>query len=203
MVQKIVKVINRALDKALAQFGTISIDQFLVLTVICVLFIMIVTFIRIKQDKDKVNLKNVFALLSLAVYINIILQLTLLGRAPGSRIGIDLSINGRVWHGTSDYAILLRTYSILNVLLFIPYGFIISIFSIISNRGNKFRIFVATLFSILMSIIIEFSQLLSQRGYFELDDMMCNTLGGIIGACLYCIWIKILDLFVNKRESNC
>lgn len=200
MIQKIIKVFNRALDKALAQFGTISIDQFLVLTVICVLFIMIVTCIRIKQDKNKVNLKNVFALLSLAVYINIILQLTLLGRAPGSRIGIDLSISGRVWKGTSDYAVLLRTYSILNVFLFIPYGFIMSIPTILNKKGVLIRTVIVTLLSLLMSIFIEISQLITQRGYFEIDDLLCNTIGGFLGTFLYYVWGKVYNLIYNQKR---
>lgn len=44
--------------------------------------------------------------------------------------------------------------------------------------------------AILFSLLIEFLQLFLRVGTFQLSDIFYNTIGGIVGACLYYISLK-------------
>lgn len=71
-----------------------------------------------------------------------------------------------------------------NVVVFIPFGMALTS---ISKRGLGF--FVVTLYSASLSIAIELIQLLTRVGSCDVDDIILNTLGGMIGYLLY-IFIK-------------
>ena len=68
---------------------------------------------------------------------------------------------------------------ILNILLYIPLGFMMpAVFS--KSRAWKL---ILTMF--IFSVFIETLQLVTRLGLFEFDDMFDNTLGGIIGLIAY------------------
>lgn len=177
------EIINiKILNRAVSQFGSISIKQYLILTIVsCLIFLIIILF-RTRILRKQIELLNATAWICLIVYINIIIQLTLLGRKPGSRIGIDFSL-GRS-SNENDFSKLLRAYSMLNVLLFVPYGFILGMLSRIRKYKHYISIIIISLVSLASSILIECVQYITRRGYLELDDLICNTIGGIIGGIL-------------------
>ena len=63
-----------------------------------------------------------------------------------------------------------------NVIGFMPFGALLPIFSRQMRRPWKI-----TLLSFEISAIIEISQLVLQVGCFDVDDMILNTLGGLLG----------------------
>ena len=65
-----------------------------------------------------------------------------------------------------------------NILLFVPFGFIISSYV----KPNKF--YLPVLISFLVSITIEFVQLNIGRS-FDVDDIILNVVGGILGFLVY------------------
>lgn len=65
-----------------------------------------------------------------------------------------------------------------NMLMFIPYGFFTSYFLKLKKPSSIF------LLTLLVSITIEFTQLLIGR-VFDIDDIILNLIGGIIGFLLY------------------
>ena len=68
-----------------------------------------------------------------------------------------------------------------NILIFVPYGFFISIAS--TRRG-----FFQTLFySFALSLGVEIFQLFARVGSFDVDDLLLNTLGGVLGYILFLI----------------
>ncbi len=74
-----------------------------------------------------------------------------------------------------------------NVLAFIPYGVMVPI---VSRKNRKlFRVFVMTF---LLSLMIECVQLICKVGTFDVDDLILNTLGGIIGYFVFWLmnWIR-------------
>ena len=75
---------------------------------------------------------------------------------------------------------------IYNIMAFIPMGFLLPL---ISKRARNmyFTIIVATAFSFL----IEISQLITVLGTFDIDDILLNTLGTLIGYVLYLAFIRI------------
>ena len=72
-----------------------------------------------------------------------------------------------------------------NILFFIPFGLLFPW----KNRGWKTLALSAAAFSIL----VELSQLIFKLGWCELDDVICNTLGALIGYCLFLGWKRIKE----------
>ncbi|WP_024860099.1 VanZ family protein [Ruminococcus flavefaciens] len=72
----------------------------------------------------------------------------------------------------------------LNILLFIPFGFMLSCNLYIQRRPNKLWLPIL-LSGLLVSISVEFLQYLSSRGYTEIDDVINNSLGAMFGWFLY------------------
>lgn len=108
-------------------------------------------------------------------YLAVLLVITFFSRESGSRTGVvDMKL-------FSTWGINVRNnaFVVENVLLFIPYGFLC---------GWAYQwarsIFRCVLFGALTSMLIEFFQLLTGRGYFQIDDVLTNTLGMFFGAVL-------------------
>lgn len=89
----------------------------------------------------------------------------------------------------------LTTESIENIMLFIP--FIMLVLWIFQKEllGENHRfintVWVATSTVGVISLIIEFSQLLFHLGTFQISDLVYNTLGGTVGGVIYYIIYKI------------
>ena len=87
-----------------------------------------------------------------------------------------------------------------NILAFVPFGFLIvpiACFYIKSETGVWGKFFRAVLMTLNLSLTIEIIQLISKVGSFDVDDLMLNTLGGIIGAGIY-----VLYSLVGRKKSN-
>ncbi|WP_051230697.1 VanZ family protein [Epilithonimonas caeni] len=75
-----------------------------------------------------------------------------------------------------------------NIVLFIPYGFL----GILYPRLNRFRWLFLSFFIIIN--IIEFSQYFFKRGYADIDDVILNTFGAVVGFFIYKKWFLIKDI---------
>lgn len=73
-----------------------------------------------------------------------------------------------------------------NVLAFAPFGFVLPIISL-SNR-KFFNIFIL---SFELTLGVELMQLLLKVGIFDVDDILMNTVGGILGYILFLISRKV------------
>ncbi len=70
----------------------------------------------------------------------------------------------------------------LNVILFVPIGYLLPY----AFRWFRDRVRVRpVLFCLLLSFLVENIQLISQRGMYDFDDIISNTVGGWIGQMLY------------------
>lgn len=83
--------------------------------------------------------------------------------------------------------------SLLNVLLFLPLGFLLPVL------WKSFRSFLRTsLFGLLFSLAIELLQLFTRRAT-DINDLMTNTLGTILG---WCVGRLVLKLFPRIAPSE-
>ena len=80
--------------------------------------------------------------------------------------------------------------NLLNCILLLPAGVLLPVIA-----NHKIKWYHALLVGILVSAIIEFSQLIFMRGLFEWDDMIHNGLGCMIG-CLFA------NIFVKKKNRD-
>ena len=69
-----------------------------------------------------------------------------------------------------------------NVVAFVPFGIFLPIFSM---RCKRF--FRTVLFSFELSFFVEVLQLATRVGSFDVDDLLLNTIGGMIGFIVYLI----------------
>lgn len=75
-----------------------------------------------------------------------------------------------------------------NIVAFIPFGCMLPI---LSPKNRKF--FYVFLLSLELTLTIELLQLLLKVGIFDVDDILLNTLGGIIGYGCFALvkkWMK-------------
>ena len=117
------------------------------------------------------------------IYLALMLVITFLSRESGDSKGIDLELFS-TW-GINDRN---NAFVVENVLLFLPYGFLASW---AFKRMRRF--WNCTLLGAVTSLGIESLQLITARGYFQIDDILTNTLGTVIGYLVY--WL----LFYKKR----
>lgn len=117
----------------------------------------------------------------LIVYILFVLSSTVLARTTGGRTDylINLDLIGtwvrRIRADSSQQAEL-----ILNFFMLLPVGVL---FPWATNR----KLIGTVLFGLGLILLIEFAQLLTKRGWFELCDIVDNTLGVVLGYGLYCL----------------
>lgn len=76
-----------------------------------------------------------------------------------------------------------------NVVAFMPFGTFLPVFV---AKGKKF--WFTSLYSFELSLFVETLQLITKVGSFDVDDLLLNTLGGILGYVLY----RILKYFYKK-----
>ncbi|MPS72226.1 MAG: VanZ family protein [Chryseobacterium sp.] len=96
----------------------------------------------------------------------------------------------------SDYSTKVITYNkteafenvIGNIVLFIPYGFL----GILYPKLNRFIWLFLTFFVVIN--IIEFSQYYFKRGFADVDDVILNTFGAVVGFFIYKKWFLIKDI---------
>ena len=68
-----------------------------------------------------------------------------------------------------------------NIVIFVPYGFFISM----ASRERGF--FKTLFFSMGLSLCVEVVQLFTRVGSFDVDDILLNTIGGVIGYIIFLI----------------
>lgn len=78
----------------------------------------------------------------------------------------------------------------LNILLFVPLGLLLPIVK--ESFGSLKKVFIS---GFLFSLSIEVTQILTKRGWFDVDDVINNTLGAVIGFILY---LRIIDVRCEK-----
>ena len=85
---------------------------------------------------------------------------------------------------------------IFNIMMFVPFGFLLPFVS------KKFHVFWKTyLAGFLFTCIIEITQLLLDLGICELDDLMDNTVGAMIGYGFYRLFMFVVKKW-KKQETN-
>lgn len=115
------------------------------------------------------------------VYIAVLLKLAFFSREPGSRTGVSLALF-ETWGVTMQA----HAFFVENIIMFIPFGILMpTVFPAMRN------IFICTLFALACSLSLEIFQLVTGRGFCQLDDVVTNTLGAFGGYILYKIWVSV------------
>lgn len=96
------------------------------------------------------------------------------------RTGIDLAAEyDLLLHGGPDR----RVEMLANFLVFVPFGLFLSEYLSIMKRLSAWsRLGNVVLAALVLSLCIEILQLVLHVGFFELTDLVMNTVGAVVGA---------------------
>lgn len=67
-----------------------------------------------------------------------------------------------------------------NIVVFMPFGILVPMIS--QKERRSYMIFLLT---VELSLVIEVIQLFTRRGSFDVDDLLLNTVGGLLGYAVY------------------
>ncbi len=126
------------------------------------------------------------------IYCFFILYMTILNRDAKATHSADLRLmwSYREWLSGSATGKKDVWQNIQNILLFIPFGSMLTI----SKHGWKTVLIGAVTFTLL----IEAAQYFFGLGLCELDDVLCNTLGAMIGFWL----MKTITRMIEKQRNR-
>lgn len=83
-----------------------------------------------------------------------------------------------------------------NVVIFVPFGFFMPM-------ASKYRSFFATLFySFGLSLCVETFQLVTKVGSFDVDDLLLNTIGGVVGYIVFITAAAIRRRNAHKKKNK-
>ena len=127
-------------------------------------------------------------ILGLGFYIAILIQMGVISRTPGS-------VSEMVWipFQTSGGSSLIVLYSLANLVIFIPFGILVpKVF-----RGVN-SVWTMALVTLMTSVLIEIVQFMLACGYSEVEDVIMNVAGGVIGYLI----IKFIEKRKNEKRER-
>ena len=82
---------------------------------------------------------------------------------------------------------------LINFVMLMPVGFLLPV---VINAKHKYLITMAL--SLLLTVFIETMQLITKCGSFEIDDIINNFVGAVLGMLIY----MMLNNIIQKRKGN-
>ncbi|WP_044913640.1 VanZ family protein [Butyrivibrio sp. WCE2006] len=183
------EIILRMEHLLIEQMEGIYLSDLLIIVLVCALFIFVPGYVLNK--KKVVSFKRVIHFYLTIVYVAVLLLFTVFRRDFGSRSGyiysgitVGVSRRGRI------YSINQMIYCFYNVLLFVPWGFLLSFFR---NKEPMIKTVIMTmLLGFLSSFSIEIVQHITRTGFFEVTDLVMNTAGSALGAFIGYLFFTVL-----------
>ena len=121
-----------------------------------------------------------FNILSFAFSLLLIIKMTLWDRSVGFR---EVELRPFYTLTTISYNNEALRTLLMNVILFLPFGLTIPyVAEVIKIMKNKFRWILCMVSGFLLSVAIESFQYYFCLGRAETDDVICNTLGCVLGV---------------------
>ena len=149
--------------------------------------------IRMITESRKKLTRNVFIIYIIGVLsLTFIVRETMILRTPDNR-GVILEPFREVdtmLHQPNHFFWFMQIF--LNILLFVPFGFLLPM---ISERFRSFGL--TTVIGFIFSAGIETMQYITGRGLTEVDDVINNTAGALIGYVIYEIM-----MYLHKRTQR-
>lgn len=121
------------------------------------------------------------------VYAYCVLQLTVFNREPGNFGGVDWRLFARWSENDAQKAFL-----IANIIMFIPFGLLLPMMFKFTKH-----IIISFSIAVLSSVIIETIQLKFQIGNCQLDDVVVNSAGFLVGFLIYLMIADVYMFFYN------
>lgn len=161
-----------------------------------VLSMIILIADRIKKRNTSEKFRHV-ATGSLIVYLMFLLSITLIFR---NKVNIEYSRIELIPFHDLAYILKNRLYfelfeKIYNVLLFVPYSFLLG--CVIPNKKS-----LPIIIGIITTLSIEAVQYLTERGVFDINDIILNIIGTLIGYGIYRLFVNVCRKISERKSKN-
>lgn len=172
---------------------------FILITILAVLlgFGYFIIYKKFLKGDKKLSKRRTFIWFCFIGYIIMVIGVTFLNR--GARVFGDTNLHlfssyREAWNSFNSTT---WRFIILNIFMFVPLGIILPL---LKKRFRKFPWTFGVAF--LMTFIIEILQLITGYGILELDDMLNNVLGAIIGYGIVMAIIVFVENRTNKFKQS-
>ena len=143
--------------------------------------------------KHKFNKVQCGAAILLSLYIVVLLYFTVTGRYSHEEYEYKINFfTSYRWFFEHNGEQVLRQL-LINLVMLMPVGFILPV---VINAKHKYLITMAL--SLLLTVFIETMQLITKCGSFEIDDIINNFVGAVIGMLIY----MMLNKIIQNRKGN-
>ena len=187
-------------------FPEIFVNRIIISVIAFAMFCAVSIFL---YKRHKFNKAQCFAAILLSLYIVVLLYFTVTGRYSheeyeykinfftsyrwffqynGEQVLRQLLINFVMYNGEQVLRQLL-----INFVMLMPVGFLLPV---VINAKHKYLITMAL--SLLLTVFIETMQLITKCGSFEIDDIINNFVGAVLGMLLYVLCSKLIKPKTNK-----
>lgn len=173
------------------------------------LMITMLSMVRKNNMSSKKLILKVMGTLLFVIYGCVLIYFLFFAEGMGRRAGNDYSLNLVPFKEIKRFIThmdVLGSEAVWmniggNIAAFIPFGFFVVPVAglyIKSESGVGEAFIKAVIMTFNISICVEVIQLISKVGSFDVDDLILNTLGGIIGAGVYALY----SLAERKRSDG-
>ena len=189
----LIKDILRITSADITRYGKAYIDNGLYLGIGLVLLYILIKLICMKSQKPvKVSgtyvfLKSVIIILT-AVYIYVVVGITILSRTRGSTHVLDLQL-----FTTFSWKLSAMVFIVENIIMFIPLGILLPML-----WPPLSRFYFCIPLGFIGSFLIECAQYRLKCGKFQVDDLLTNMCGTLIGFIIY----KISTILFYKIQMK-
>jgi glycopeptide antibiotics resistance protein len=151
---------------------------------------------KLFKGSKTINKTKVILGVLILVYLLVVFGLTCMNRGAGINRHVNLKLFSSYMDAWNTFTVRAWQFIIFNIVMFIPLGMLLPL---LNRIFTKVRWILTAVF--LTSLFIEVFQLLTRQGIFELDDLFHNTLGGMIGYCVFMFWHRMFK-GTGKRGIN-
>lgn len=147
-----------------------------------------------REQGRPISKKQAAAMLLLMCYLGGLVTVTLLLRMGGSgRVPIQTCFLRAFWDAWNAFTLQVWLNPLLNIAMFIPLGVLLPL---ALPRFQRWHQMLAA--GLGTSLLVEALQFFTGRGQADVDDLFCNTLGAMLGYCLYRI---VLSFFQREWKA--
>ena len=144
--------------------------------VVFIVAICLLRFFYLQNHRERFCFYKEFSYLISIIYIWLLFEILTMSEF-GSNGGMNLVPFSEILR--YDFGTTMFNYNVFgNILIFLPFGYLIGVYV------NPKKIWPVIITTLLTSTVVEFVQLQIGRS-FDIDDIILNVLGGIVGYLLY------------------
>ena len=141
-----------------------------------------------RRDGTRFPVGQAVAILLLLCYLGGLASVTFMGRMGAVRMDVQLRPFLAFWEAWNSFTLQVWLNPLLNVAMFLPLGVLLPL------AAKPFRRSYWTLAAgTAASLVIEALQYTLGRGQADVDDLICNVLGAMLGYCLCMLFVCLTE----------